>query len=76
MKATQQPQRKQKNWSSSKTHLPASHTGTEWVIADADFFIYIGIRKVVPSSGHGADENGNVMRCREGRKISRQSLCW
>ena len=43
------------------SYLAASYARTEWVVADADLLIDNVVRKVIPSTGHRADEHGDVV---------------
>ena len=62
----------QSYYSSNKaggTYLPTRNAGTEWVVADANFFVRNGIGKVVLAARHRADEDGDGMRLGELRKV-------
>lgn len=51
-------------------NLSTGNAGAEWVVADADFFVYIGVCEVISSSSHCAYEYGDVVRSWKGGKVA------
>jgi hypothetical protein len=43
------------------TELAACDTGTQTIIADTDCIILEGVREIIPTFGHGTDENTNTL---------------
>lgn len=54
------------------TYLATSDGCAQWVVADTDLFIDDVVGKVVPTTGHCTDEDGDGVRLREGRQVFRQ----
>jgi hypothetical protein len=55
------------------TYLSARNRCRERVIADGDLLIHDAISKVVPTTRHGTDKNGDRMRLGDGPQVVRQT---
>ena len=46
-----------------KRYLPASYAGAQRIFTDTNLLINIGVCEVVPATGHGTNENGDIVCC-------------
>lgn len=52
-----------------KTHFATCDRRTKRIVADTDFFVDDAIGKVVLASGHGTDEDGDVVCLRKSGEV-------
>ena len=51
------------------TYLATCNRCAQRIVTDTDLFIYDVIGKVIPTTGHRADKDGDRVRLREGRQV-------
>jgi len=57
-------------------YLSTSNARAQRVRADTNFFVHIRISKIIPTTSHGANENGDVVSRRQSWEVPRKFLRW